>query len=447
MKTGERHEPTPSYLEALVASVGLSVLFIVIYDGCNWITSQRNDVGTLYFEWERLIPFVPLMIVPYLSIDLFFVTAPFLCRSNRELSVFSKRIIAAILIAAISFLLFPLRFAFDRPHASGWIGAAFDWFRSMDLPYNQLPSLHLALRTILAEHYARHTRGIWRGASHLWFFFVGLSALLTYQHHFMDVVAGLALGIYCIYFLPEAKFSLHVVPNQRVGAYYLAGAFAVVILILPLWPWGALLLWPAIALGIAATAYLGLGPAIFRKNNGQLHWSARLVLAPCLLGQELSRLYYQSEARAWDRITPEIWIGRMLSHREATAAAQLGVTAVLDLTAEFSETKAFCAVNYKNIPILDLTAPSVDQLRGMATFIDQESRRGIVYVHCKIGYSRTAAAGAAYLLQTGKANSVSEAVAFLRKIRPAMVVRPEVISALSTLAARSLPQLSHARDF
>jgi protein-tyrosine phosphatase len=131
-----------------------------------------------------------------------------------------------------------------------------------------------------------------------------------------------------------------------------------------------------------------------------------------------------------------VWIGRVLDHKEAEEVAQLGVTAVLDLTAEFSETKPFRALNYRNIPILDLTAPSTDQLQEMATFIDQESRQGVVYVHCKIGYSRTAGAAAAYLLQTGNAGGVSEAIEMLRQVRPSIVVRPEVLSALSEFACR-----------
>ena len=74
----------------------------------------------------------------------------------------------------------------------------------------------------------------------------------------------------------------------------------------------------------------------------------------------------------------------------------------------------------------------------MASFIDHESRHGIVYVHCKIGYSRTAAAAAAFLLQAGKANGVEEAIGLLRQVRPSIIVRPEVIAALSDFArARS----------
>jgi protein-tyrosine phosphatase len=417
--------------KAFGAAVGLSVLFLVVYGWCNWLTAQRHDVGTLYFEWERLIPFVPLMIVPYMSIDLFFVAAPFLCRSERELATLSRRIVAAIVVAGICFLLFPLRFAFERPPASGWLGVIFDWFRGMDQPYNLLPSLHIAFRTILAQHYARHTRGHLRSASNVWFVLVGLSTLLTYQHHLMDVVAGFALGVCCIYFIREDTPHLPVTENRRIGLYYAVAALIVASLIVWFWPWGALLLWPALALAIVASAYFRWGPVIFRKADGRLHWSARLVLAPCLLGQWLSLLYYRRQCRPWDKVTPQVWIGRVLNDGEAVEARRLGVTAVLDLTAEFSETKPFRALVYCNIPILDLTAPSLEQLQEMATFIDEESRKGIVYIHCKIGYSRTAAAAAAYLLLTGKVDSVEAAIASLRQVRPTVVVRPEIVEALS----------------
>ena len=60
----------------------------------------------------------------------------------------------------------------------------------MDQPYNLLPSLHIALRTILAETYARHTRGVLRHASNIWFVLIGLSALL-----FGESWNGLALKV------------------------------------------------------------------------------------------------------------------------------------------------------------------------------------------------------------------------------------------------------------
>ena len=422
-----------SRIKALAACAGLSVLFLVVYSGCNWITARRGDVRTLYFSWEHAIPFVPLMILPYMSIDLFFVAAPFLFRTNRELQIFSRRIVAAILIAALCFLLFPLRFAFPRPHTEGWLGAVFDWFRSMDAPHNLLPSLHAAFCLLLADVYARHLRGAWFYAAMTWFVLIGLSPLFTYQHHVIDIVGGFVLAGFCFYFFCESSPG-PVVCNRRVGWYYAVGSSIALILAAILWPWGIFFLWPATALGLVAAGYCGAGPGIFRKRHGILPWSTRFVFGPYLLGQYLSLQYYRRQCRMWDEVTPRVWIGRKLSKREENRALRAGVTAVLDLTAEFSEGEPFRSVTYLNIPVLDLTAPTPEQLQGMAAFITERSLSGIVYVHCKIGYSRSAAAVAAYLIMSGKATA-SEAMAALRKVRPSIVIRSEIVSAVTAFAS------------
>ena len=193
--------------KALVVSAGLSVLFLIVYGGCNWITARRANVGTFYFEWERKIPFVPFLILPYMSIDVFFVIAPFLCRTDRELLVLAKRIAIAIIIGGICFLLFPFRFAFPRPHADGWLGALFDWFRGMDAPYNLLPSLHAAFTLILCDIYFRHTRGFTRVATMIWFVLIALSPVLTYQHHLIDIVGGIVLAFVCFLLFRWPDFS------------------------------------------------------------------------------------------------------------------------------------------------------------------------------------------------------------------------------------------------
>src|SRR5206468_2207115 len=99
---------------------------------------------------------------------------------------------------------------------------------------------------------------------------------------------------------------------------------------------------------------------------------------------------------------------------------------VLDLTAEFSETKPLREIDYRNIAVLDLTPPTTAQLMEMARFIADRTSRGIVYVHCKIGYSRSAAAVAAYLIMSGKAATAEEAFAAIRRVRPSIVIRAEI---------------------
>jgi len=159
-------------------------------------------------------------------------------------------------------------------------------------------------------------------------------------------------------------------------------------------------------------------------------------LAPCLLGQHLSLLYYRRQCRSWDKITPQIWIGGKLGCRSANEALCSGVASVLDLSAEFSEARPFRKINYRNIPLLDLTAPTQVQLMEMNKFIGDHSRNGAVYVHCKIGYSRSAAAVAACLIMSGKVKTAEEAFAMIRRARPSVVIRPEVRSALSEFEHR-----------
>jgi len=180
-----------------MASVGLSLLFLVVYGGCIWITSRRHDVGVFYFEWERQIPFVAFFILPYLSIDLFFVAAPFFLPNGNELKLFGRRVAAAIMIAGSCFLLLPLRFAFPRPRVSGWLGATFEWFRGLDAPFNLFPSLHAALCLLLLQVYARQLRGVLRAATIFWFVLIALSPLLTHQHHVIDIGGGFALAAGC----------------------------------------------------------------------------------------------------------------------------------------------------------------------------------------------------------------------------------------------------------
>jgi protein-tyrosine phosphatase len=436
-----------STLKAFGVSAGLSIFFLIVYGGCNWIASRRSDVGVFYFQWERTIPFVPFLVLPYMSIDLFFIAAPFLCRTDRDLSIFAKRVMAAILIAGTCFLLSPLRFAFPRPHANGWIGTLFDWFRAMDAPYNLFPSLHAAFWLFLVDAYARHLRGILFTGVMIWFALIGLSPVLTYQHHIIDILGGFALAGYCFYFFREPSARLPVIANRQLGFYYAAGAVIVLALVPTFWPWSGLLFWPGLALGIVASAYFGVGPIIFRKRGGRLAWSAKFVLGPCLIGQYLSLLYYRRQCRVWDEITPRVWIGGKLGHRAAKRAVKTGVTAVLDVSAEFSETKSFRAVRYRNIPILDLTAPTQEQLHQMSKCIAKQCDAGVVYVHCKIGYSRSAAAVAAYLIMSGKASDVEGALAIIRRARPSIVIRPEVISVLSEFELRLQSSRSREKSF
>jgi len=411
-------------------ALALSLLFVTVYGLASWLTSLRADVGTWAFNWERSLPFVPCLIVPYMSLDMFFVVAPFLCRDPTELVVFRRRMTVAILISGAIFLLFPLRFAFPRPVPTDWTAAIFRVLHGFDRPFNLFPSLHISILMILAGTYHRHPRGFIRWLMRVWFALIAVSTVLTYQHHVIDLVGAFALGVFSYFLVPGRSTPRPVTTNVRVGAWYAAGTLALAVAAAYLHPWGLALIWPAMSTAIVAGAYFGLYSGVTRKEGGRLPLASTIVLAPWLVAQYASLIYYRHRAAAWSVVAPHVWIGRELREWEAKEAVTAGVKAVLDLTGEFSETRAFRALPYLNLPVLDLTAPSPCDLRAAVEFINAHRHRGIVYVHCKIGYSRSAAVVVSWLMDAGLAATTDEAVVRIRTARPSLVVRSEVICAL-----------------
>jgi protein-tyrosine phosphatase/membrane-associated phospholipid phosphatase len=436
----------PTRALSALTSIWLSVLFVAVYGATGWITSVRRDVGTWAYDWERSIPLVPWLIVPYVSLDLFFVMAPFLCAERLELRALRRRMTAAILIAGGVFVVMPLQFAFPRPHPADWTAPMFAALHGFDRPYNMFPSLHIAIWMILAGTYDRHASGIRRVLVHAWFGLIALSTVLTYQHHVVDVAGGFVLALACCYHIPEDSTRQPITDNRRIGLRYAGAVVALAALGLLLRPWGLLLLWPALSMGIAAGAYCGLYSGITRKREGRLPRVAALVMGPWLIGHRLSLLYYRRQAAPWNEVAPNVWMGRKLDDGEAATALRLGAAAVLDLTGELSEARPFVTVPYLNLQVLDLTAPVPAQLSAAVDFINAHRGAGAVYVHCKIGYSRSAAVIGAWLLDVGLAATPEEAVARMRVARPTLVVRPEAWAAMRAFhRGDRLPDTTAAR--
>ncbi len=199
-------------------------------------------------------------------------------------------------------------------------------------------------------------------------------------------------------------------------------------------PWGLLLVWPAASFATIAAAYLWFGPHVFRKRDGRMHPLNRVGLFPYELGSWLTFPHYRRTAPPWVEVTPQLILGRRLNDAEAREQIERGVRAVLDLTAECVAPPSFRALAYRNIPILDLTVPTPNQFADAVDFIRAQMKEGKVYVHCKLGRSRSAAVVAAYLIAEGLAANGSEAVDLVRRARPEIVIGPAAVEALERYA-------------
>jgi hypothetical protein len=134
----------------------LGPFFFTSYGAANWLAEQRAHVGAIVFAWKYSIPLVPWTILPYWSIDAFYALSLFVCTSKAELDTHALRLLTAQIGAVTCFILFPLRFTFVRPEATGLDGLLFAALASFDKPFNQAPSLHIALLCIIWVLFARH---------------------------------------------------------------------------------------------------------------------------------------------------------------------------------------------------------------------------------------------------------------------------------------------------
>jgi protein-tyrosine phosphatase/membrane-associated phospholipid phosphatase len=415
----------------------MTVLFMVVYGWINSYTATRADVGVFRFGWENGVPFIPFFVLPYMSLDTFFLLSPFFCKNTEERRGLEKQVISGILISGLCFLLWPLHVTFHRPtNLTGPIGWLFNHFLALDPPFNACPSLHIVLSGVLLPRYLKRASRPVAALLWIWFALIAASTLLTYQHQFIDVIGGAALTGILFLLFPEKNSRFQLSHSHQIAANYLFGSLLFTAVALKIGGLAYILLWQSVAMLWVSAGYFGLGPLPYSKHDGRISLVSRILLAPALIGQWLSLRFYALQGPAFQRVLPNAWMGRLLSSKEAQTLVDQGVTAVLDLTCEFDETKVFLkkGILYKNIQILDLTAPTRAQTREAIRFLsDVFKSNGKVYVHCKAGYSRTAAVVGAWILFSNQELSADHVMGMLRKARPQMVIRPEAQDALRSI--------------
>jgi len=418
----------------------LAPAFFASYGFANWLASRRVDVGAVVFDWESSIPFLAWTIVPYWTIDALYGLSLFLCATRAEVDTLGRRLLLAQAICVTFFLALPLRFTFARPEVDGVYGWMFDVLMGFDRPFNQAPSLHIALLVILWLLYLRRLPDRWRWLVHGWFALIGASVLTTYQHHFIDVPTGALVGWLCVWLIPEKDASplrnagLASDPQRlRIAALYATGAAAVSALGAYLGGWALWLLWVAVSLAIVAAIYAFLDERAFQKSaDGSISLAARWLLAPYLAGAWLNSRWWTRSSPAPGLVLPGLLIGRIPTRRELDAH---GIRAMVDMAAELP--CAAAGIRYVSVPQLDLTAPSRSHLERAVRAIESAMVSGPVLVCCALGYSRSAAAVAAWLVATGRAAGAAEAAIQVRRARPTCVLGPELLEAVDRFLGRA----------
>jgi protein-tyrosine phosphatase len=401
--------------EATLWMLATGAFFFVSYNLADWVTAQRAIVPSIVFAWERHIPFLAWTIVPYWSTDVLYALSFFLCRSRNEVATHGKRLLAAQLICVLVFLIFPLRFSFTIPPVDGPFGMWFAALASFDRPFNQAPSLHLALTTILWTKYSKHTRGLTRLLMRAWLVLTGVSTLTTYQHHFIDLPTGSWVGLFCATLIPgRAEDYLVRRRSLRLGAVYLSAAFACIVAAVWTGGFGWLLLWPAGSLLILSLAYFSGRPHLL--GGAAPSFAVTLLLAPYLVAAKVNACAWTHGEPPAQEIAEGVWVGRSPRWNELPQIAS-----IVTLAPEMSLARRHVAL--RRVSMLDLVPPSPAELEAAVQAIEELKRERPTLICCALGYSRSVSAAVAWLVATHSAPSIEAAIAIVQQRRRVVLSR------------------------
>jgi membrane-associated phospholipid phosphatase len=362
------------------------VVFSLCYPLANHLAQQAQVRRSFALAADAAVPFLPWMIVPYASLSLVFTLVFFLVRTCEELRIVSRRLLLATVAGSLVFALAPARFSLARPIPTEALPATlFRWLDLIDQPYNQMPSLHVAYSVILWLALHPLYRGGARVALGIWLALVSAGTVLTWQHHLIDVAAGMVLAVASALLVLPGHTS-----RETISFHYaIAAGILLLVGVFTLHSW--LLAYAAVSLILVALTYHLRRPDFLLKRAGRHSLSAWLLYWPYLAGYWLTWvlvLLRERKRPAFTQHAPGLWIGRRLTQAEAQ---QLPTDChVIDLCGELPENALLRGQRYRCIPLLDLQAPSASRLRSVLAAIEQHRCVGEpVYVHCAMGYSRS----------------------------------------------------------
>ncbi len=178
---------TAELRRSLPFCVLFAVVFAICYGGTAWWTGRYSSLPSWDFAFEQRLPFVPELSLIYLTIIPALMLAPFILRTRAELAPLALTLTIETLIACAFFLLFPQTTAFARPEVWGWARFPFRVADTLNLEYNEFPSLHVAFAFTAAWAYRRFA---WKP----WAIAVAVSAWLIWEHHLVDILGGIVLA-------------------------------------------------------------------------------------------------------------------------------------------------------------------------------------------------------------------------------------------------------------
>lgn len=393
------------------------LIFIFFYKTAGIYTSNLESVPSFYLPWEKNIPFIPWLVIPYMSSGVFFVIIFLLCKTKESLYRLVKQINSITIISSIAFFIFPLKFAFEKPEIKNcFLSIFFQFFERMDNSFNQCPSLHISYAVLFAVVFQKEIKNKVKYIFHIWFLLMGLSTLFIYQHHIIDIISALLLVIFILFIFSEKVNER----NRKIGFIYFLLSVIFLSTGIIFFNWSIILFFPSLTFFLIGKAYIENNSS-FIKKEAKITLYNKIIYFPYLFCYNiLWKFFRKYERNPWKEIVPNVFIGSKLNDRQVKEFILNKKIIIIDLSAEAEENMLLKEKGeYYSFPLLDICNFNEDVfLSALKLVLEKYKNLGKnekIYIHCLMGYSRSTALGAAFLKNNYQIET-NEAVSLIKKI-------------------------------
>lgn len=371
------------------------LLFLIIYNSSAWYALHFKKSDSFVFYFEKNIPFLDWMIIPYMTSGLLFTLVFFFCSSQKDLMLLTKRVNFTTILSGFFFFLFPLKYSFAKPQTdSDFLNHFFQFLTTWDSNYNQAPSLHIGFAVIFWFVIRKEFKNLkFRLMLQIWILLLCISTLAVFQHHFIDIITALLLSCVTFFIFPECK-----IRNYRIGLmyYFFSLLFSLIALLIYQYisTYGLLILWISLAVFLVGTAYLNSNSRFLKREDGSINFFKKIIYLPYLFTYKvILHFFKKNNNNPVSEILPQIFIGSKLNSKQAKAFINER-TYIIDLCAEDEEINFIRHQSkYFSKPLLDIGSIKEEELETMLSLLKElhanQKPSEKIFIHCLMGYSRS----------------------------------------------------------
>lgn len=186
-----------------LAKLALLLILSPLWTVCYFLPQAlavRTPISIPLWPIDRIVPFAPWWIYPYMSMYLLLPLPPAFATTREQLRRYVIGMSVLFLLAGPIFFLIPIQY--PRPPIDPAATGLYRLIVGIDQPINTLPSLHAGLTVFTLLYANKILRDI--SASRrialltfgwLWAGFILYGTLATKQHYFVDLPAGALLAL------------------------------------------------------------------------------------------------------------------------------------------------------------------------------------------------------------------------------------------------------------